>query len=170
MPHPPVRLEFQSTLRASRTELWNRITDIACLRKEMMPFLRMTAPRGVARLRDVQVTPGKPLFRSRILYFGVLPLDYSRVTLISLVFEQGFVEQSPMGSMRAWRHTRQILSHPESADALLLRDTLEFEPRFLHSFTVWFVHRFFTHRHSVLRREIGDAQPLASADPLRYAE
>jgi len=100
MPHPPVTLEFQSTLRASRTEIWNWITDITCLRKEMMPFLRMTAPRGVARLTDVQVTLGKPLFRSWILYFGVLPLDYSKVTLLSFAFEQGFVEQSPMVSMR----------------------------------------------------------------------
>jgi hypothetical protein len=157
MPHPPVTLEFQSTLRASRTELWNWITDITCLRKEMMPFLRMTAPRGVARLTDVQVTLGKPLFRSWILYFGVLPLDYSKVTLLSFAFEQGFVEQSPMASMRVWRHTRQILPHPELSNTSILRDTLEFQPRFLHAFTVWFVRCFFTHRHSVLRRELGDA-------------
>ena len=157
MLHHPVTLQFESTLRTSRENLWNWITNIDCLRKEMMPFLRMTAPKGITRLTDVQVVPGKPLFRSWILYFGLLPLDCSQLTLLSLTPEQGFVEQSPMVSMRAWRHTREILSHPDDLKACILRDTLEFEPRFHHAFTVWFVRRFFAHRHAVLRRELGDA-------------
>ena len=156
MPHQPVKLEFESTLRTSRQELWEWITNLDCLRKEMMPFLRMTTPSGITKLTDVQVVPEKPLFRSWILYFGFLPLDYSLLTLVSLTPGQGFVEQSPMISMRTWRHTREILSLPEDRNLCLLRDTLEFEPRFHHAFTVWFVRRFFLHRHAVLQRELCD--------------
>ena len=154
---PIVTLEFESSLKSSRAELWNWITDVRCLRKEMMPYLRMTVPAGLTKLTDVQVPLGKPLFRSRILYFGILPLDYSHVTLLSLAHEQGFVEHSPMGSMRSWQHTRDILPHPSDASLLILRDKLEFEPRFLRGLTTWFVRRFFVHRHAVLRRENGDA-------------
>jgi hypothetical protein len=79
MTRPPVKLVFESALACSRAELWAAITDLRCLRREMMPYLRMTAPPGVRRLTDVRVTPGTPLFASAILYFGFLPLDHSRL-------------------------------------------------------------------------------------------
>jgi len=148
----PITLEFSSTLKTSRGELWSWITDLRCLRKEMMPFMRMTAPAGVAKLTDIQVIPGKPLFRSIILYLGVLPLDYSDVTLVSLAPGERFVEQSRMGSMRSWRHTREILPHPHDPGRLVLRDELQFEPRFPRGLTTWLVRKFFEHRHTVLRR------------------
>jgi hypothetical protein len=152
MTRPPVRLVFESALACGRPELWAAITDLRWLRREMMPYLRMTAPPGVHRLTDVPVTPGAPLFVSRILYFGFLPLDHSRLTLLSLTQQQGFVEQSPMGSMRRWRHARKILAHPDDPNLLLLRDELEFEPRWFRGPTTWFVRRLFAHRHAVLRR------------------
>ena len=152
MTRPPVRLVFESALACGRADLWAAITDLRWLRREMMPYLRMTAPPGVHRLTDVRVTPGTPLFASRILYFGFLPLDHSRLTLLSLTQQQGFVEQSPMGSMRRWRHAREILAHPDDPNLLLLRDELEFEPRWFRGPTTWFVRRFFEHRHAVLRR------------------
>jgi hypothetical protein len=62
------------------------------------------------------------------------------------------VEQSPMGSMRRWRHAREILAHPDDPALLVLRDELEFEPRWFRGPTAWFVRRFFAHRHAVLRR------------------
>lgn len=148
-------LSFESTLRCSRTDLWNWITDLRCLRKEMMPFLRMTAPTGIQRLTDVQVTPGAPLFKSWIFYLGFLPLDYSHITLLSLAPGQGFVEQSPMASMRSWRHEREILPHPSDSNLVVLRDTLTFEPRFFAGLATWLVRRLFAHRHAVLRREMG---------------
>ena len=148
-------LSFESTLRCTRSELWNWITDLRCLGREMMPFLKMTAPPGVRRLTDVQVTPGRPLFKSWIFYFGFLPLDYSHITLLSVTPEQGFVEQSPMLSMRSWRHEREILAHPNDPGLVILRDTLTFEPRAFPGLSAWFVRKIFTHRHAVLRREMG---------------
>jgi hypothetical protein len=64
---------------------------------------------------------------------------------------------APQGQTPVVRHTREILSQPERSNLLILRDTVEFEPRFLRAFTVWFVRRFFAHRHAVLRRELGAA-------------
>jgi hypothetical protein len=152
MTRPPVRLVFESALACGRAELWAAITDLRWLRREMMPYLRMTAPPGVRRLTDLRVTPGAPLFVSRILYFGFLPLDHSRLTLLALTEQQGLVEQSPMCSMRLSRHAREILAHPDDPALLVLRDELEFEPRWFRGPTAWFVRRFFAHRHAVLRR------------------
>jgi len=154
VPTPPVTLVFESTLACSRAALWRWITDLRCLRREMMPFLRMTAPAGVHRLTELPRVPGRPLFRSLLLALGVVPIDCSWLTLTALDEQQGFHEQSPMLSMRRWSHRRQILDHPTQPGRLLLRDTLEFEPRwrFMRALLAWFVRRFFEHRHAVLRR------------------
>ena len=95
--------------------------------------MRMPVPRGIRRLTDVDAVPGQPLFFSWILLFCVLPVDWSRLTLLEIDDGRGFVEQSPMGSMRTWRH----------------------EPRFAAPLVGWFVRRFFAHRHAVLRKHLG---------------
>jgi len=154
-------LVFESELRASREQLWDWITDVRCLRREMRPYILMTAPRGVRRLRDLDPAPGVPLFVSVILLFGFLPIDYSRLTLHSFEEGHGFREQSSMGSMRLWTHSRQLLVNPRRAGMVVLRDTLCFEPRFAVRPTVWFVERFFSHRHAVLRRSFNGAAPRA---------
>lgn len=115
----------------------------------MHPVLKMTFPKGKASILDFQVVPGKPLFRSWILLFGVLPIDRSDLTMLEV--EQGrFVEQSPMVSMRQWRHERVIIPTNDNEGALVI-DTLEFSPRFAAPLVGLFVKRFFEHRHSVLR-------------------
>lgn len=154
-------LVFESELRASREQLWDWITDVRCLRREMRPYLHMTAPPGVRRLRDLDPKPGVPLFLSVILLFGILPVDYSRLTLHAIEQGQGFLEQSPMGSMRHWAHRRQLLPHSQHAGTVVLRDTLCFEPRFAVRPTVGLVARFFAHRHAVLRRTFNGATSSA---------
>ncbi|TMB59565.1 MAG: hypothetical protein E6J56_00050 [Deltaproteobacteria bacterium] len=76
--------------------------------RELWPILRMTAPRGVKSIGDVPIEPGNPLFRSWILLFGLIPIDRSDLTLLSLDVGQRFVEQSPMLSMSLWRHVRTL--------------------------------------------------------------
>lgn len=160
--HSPLQTRvFESELSGSRQQVWDWVTDVQCLRREMRPFIFMTAPRGVRRLRDLDPRPGKPLFVSVILLFGILPVDYSRLTLHAIEEGHGFREQSPMGSMRHWSHSRQLLVNPRRAGMVVLRDTLCFEPRFAVRPTVWFVERFFSHRHAVLRRSFNGAAPRA---------
>jgi ligand-binding SRPBCC domain-containing protein len=146
------KLEFRSPLRASRAEVWDWITSVRGISTELRPFMRMSVPRGVRSLKELHFEPGQPLFRSQIYLFGVLPVDYSYLTLLELHEGVGFVEQSPMGSMRLWRHERRI---EEAAHGCVLTDTLTFEPRFAASLSRWVVERIFTHRHAVLRRHFG---------------
>src|SRR5262249_32156412 len=120
----------------------------------MRPFFRMTVPPGVRNITDVTVRPGEALFRSRILLFGVLPIDHSDLTLLELRPGEGFVEESPMGSMRLWRHERWLEPLAGATAGVILTDRLTFEPRWARSLVAWFIATAFRHRHAVLRRAL----------------
>jgi hypothetical protein len=81
------------------------------------------------------------------------------MTLLELRSGQGFVEQSPMGSMKLWRHERSIVPCTAESGAVLLVDQLTFQPRMAKRLVVWFIGRVFSHRHTVLREHLGGAQP-----------
>lgn len=114
-----------------------------------MPLLAMTAPAGIDRLTDVPMTPGRPLFRSRLLLGGVIPAGTSALTLVSLDPGSGFVERSPMTGMAHWQHERRVVA---SGTGCTVTDTLTFEPRYLPRLTAWLIALFFHHRHRRLRR------------------
>jgi len=151
----PVELRFSSKLAAPPDQVWTAVVSVEGLRREMRPFLRMTIPRGVASLDSLEVMPGRRLFRSYLLAFGVIPFDYSDLTLIELRPGRGFLEQSPMGSMRLWRHERRIDPVASDPGCSVVTDRLTFTPRFAAPLAAWIVHRFFEHRHAVLRRHFG---------------
>jgi ligand-binding SRPBCC domain-containing protein len=150
----PVELVFESRLHASTEAVWQWITSVRGISAEMWPYLRMTVPPGVHSLGDVSTQPGQRLFRSRVFLFGFLPIDYSDLTLLELTPSEGFVEQSPMGSMDLWRHERRIRVDPDGR-GVILSDHLTFEPRWARTIVAWFIHRVFKHRHAVLRRQLG---------------
>ena len=149
---PPIQIEFRSRLTAPPADVWQWITSFKGISAEMRPLMRMSVPRGVKRLSDIDIVPGQPLFFSWILLFGVLPVDWSKLTLLEIEEGRGFVEASPMGSMRQWRHERRIEA---AGNGCAIIDRLSFEPRFASPLVAWFVHRFFAHRHAVLRRHLG---------------
>jgi hypothetical protein len=150
-----ISLHFESPLRASREAVWLWITSLEGISAELRPLLRMTAPRGVRSLDNLNFVPGRRLFRSHVWLFGLLPLDRSDLTLLELDLGRGFLEQSPMLSMRLWRHERRILDCPGDPDAVLLSDHLTFTPRWLPGLVGWFLRRVFQHRHAVLRSAFG---------------
>jgi hypothetical protein len=49
-----------------------------------MPFFAMTAPRRLRSIAELTVVPGQRLFRSVLLFGGLLPLDILDLTLIEL--------------------------------------------------------------------------------------
>lgn len=147
-----IRLSFESALRASADECWTHATSVAGLSAEMRPLLRMTIPTGKTSILDFETGPGKPMFRSWLLLFGVLPVDRSDLTLLEVEPGRRFLEQSPMLGMKLWRHERIIV--PVSGGATVI-DNIEFAPRFASFIVRWFVNLFFRHRHSVLRRKFG---------------
>lgn len=148
-------LEFSTRLAASPSDVWKWITSFDGISKEMAPYMQMSAPKRVAKLGDVKIVPGQRLFRSWITLFGVLPFDYSDLTLLSLEEGSGFVEQSPMGSMRLWRHERRITPLADSAAGCTITDTLTFEPRLAGGISRRIVHAFFEHRHRQLQLHLG---------------
>jgi len=149
------RFEISSTVAASPLQAWHWITSVQGIGAELSPFLRMSSPKGIEALPDLQFVPGKPLFRSIIYLFGVLPVDYSNLTLLELKPGVGFIEQSPMGSMKHWRHERIIRPLPVGCE---VTDVLIFQPRFASALSSWIVKKLFTHRHAVLRSRLGAAR------------
>jgi ligand-binding SRPBCC domain-containing protein len=159
-----ITLHFESKLHAPAERVWEWIISVKGIRAEMWPFFLMTAPKGVQSLDDVQIAPGKRMFRSYVFLFGFLPIDYSDMTLLELKSGQGFIEQSPMGSMKLWRHERKIVPCSSDASAILLVDRLTFQPRMAKRLVDWFIRRVFIHRHEVLKANLGGAQPGTPAD------
>ena len=147
----PISLRFESKLQAPKANIWEWITSIEGISAEMWPYFRMTTPKGICSLTDLEVNLGDRLFRSYVFLFGVLPIDYSDMTLIELDPGQGFIEQSPMGSMTLWRHERRLTPFPSEKGTILLVDQLTFQPRFASRFVGWFIKRVFVNRHKVLR-------------------
>jgi len=132
-------------------QAWAWITSVEGILSEMRPWICMTVPRGVSRLDDVAFVPRRPLFRSRMYIFGLVPFGHSDLTLLELTDGVGFVEQSPMTGMKLWRHERSI--EPREGGCTLI-DELTFEPRVAGPLVAWFVRRIFAHRHAVLRRHL----------------
>lgn len=145
-------LSFESTLATSPETVWSWIISFDGISKEMAPVLQMSAPKGVRDLASISFEPGVPMFRSWIRLGGIIPIDFSDLTLLSLTPGEGFVEQSRMGSMRLWRHERRIFPVEMGCR---ITDTLTFEPRFGGRLAVAFVRRFFAHRHNMLRKHLG---------------
>ena len=147
-----VTLTFESQTKASPEQAWSWATSVAGILAELRPFARMTVPRGLASILDLDVKLGQPLARSWILLFGFLPLDRSDLTLIELDVGRRFVEESPMLSMRLWRHERTIAPVPGGSS---ITDRLTFEPRLGAPIVKWFIAALFRHRHRVLGRRLG---------------
>jgi ligand-binding SRPBCC domain-containing protein len=149
---PVALLRFESELSATPERVWEWMTSVRGVQTELWPIMKMTAPRSMTTMMDVPVELGKPLFRSWVFLFGVLPIDRSDLTLISLDTGSGFVEESPMLSMKLWRHERRISTRDGKT---VLTDTLTFEPRFAARLSVWLIQTTFEHRHRVLRERLG---------------
>lgn len=159
----PLSLTFRSALAAPAPRIWDWIVSVDGISREMWPWFRMTAPRGVRSLADIDLEPGKPLFRSHIFLFGVLPFGHSDMTLVEIDEGRGFVERSPMSAMTVWRHERRIDPLPADPAISLLTDRLSFAPRPdlapSRAITRWFIRRTFTHRHEVLRAHLSGIAP-----------
>ena len=105
---PTAEIAVTSRLDASPAAVWDRVISPEGINDEMRPWLRMTLPPGVERLDLETVELGKPIGRSWILLFGLIPFDYDDVTLVRLEPGRGFLERSTMLSQRLWEHERTI--------------------------------------------------------------
>lgn len=143
---------ISSHLQVSPAELWQWMTSLSGITSELAPWLSMSAPAGITSLESLKVEPGTRIFRSTLTLFGLIPIDYLDLTLLEIHPHTGFVEQSPMGSMRFWRHERTL---EPTAQGCILTDRLVFEPRFAGAIVSPLVCWLFRHRHRQLRRRFG---------------
>jgi len=146
-----IELSFESEVTASPAEAWEWITSVKGISAEMRPYMRMTMPRDIESINDLDITPGKALFRSRIYLFEFIPMGHSDLTLIEMKEGDGFIEQSPMASMKLWRHERRIV--PISNGSRII-DHLTFQPKLAPRIVAWFISAFFNRRHRVIRRNL----------------
>ena len=131
------------------------MTTFDGVNRELGPWMRMTHPREAEGLSIADAPVGQRLFRSWVLLFGLLPIDYDDITLESVLPGAGFDERSSMLSMRVWEHRRRL--RPLGDRACAVEDRLGFEPRVALTLPVLraVVSRLFRHRHARLVRRFG---------------
>jgi hypothetical protein len=150
---------FESRLRAAAPDLWEHATSMRGVNREFWPFLRMTYPPGREALGPVPPL-GKRLFRSWILLFGVVPVDFDDLSFTRFEPGREFLECSKLGTMREWRHRRSISA---AEDGAVLRDEVECVPRLAAgSILVPVFRAVFALRHRRLRRLFGVAGAAAA--------
>ncbi|WP_232747403.1 hypothetical protein [Ornithinimicrobium sediminis] len=147
--------EFRSELPAPAEHVWATVTTLAGVNAELRPLLRMTHPPGWDRLDPERIPLGQPLFRSRLLLLGVLPIDYDDITIVEFGPGHRFRERSRMLSAKVWEHERQV--RPMSTDSCQVIDRVAYVPRWgpLGVALDFVVPRIFGHRHRQLRRMFG---------------
>ena len=147
----------RSRLDSPAAEVWERVTTFEGVNEELMPIARMTAPSGTRSLGSVDVVPGRRLFRSWILLFGLIPMDYDDVTLVRIEPGRSFLERSPMLSQRMWEHERTL--EPDGPGRCSLSDRVRFELRLPLPGALMrpLLAAVFRHRHRRLRRRFGGA-------------
>jgi len=152
-----------SLLAAPPAAVWERIASMTGVNAELMPIVRMTFPRDYERLDTSAIDAGKPLFRSVLLLFGVLPIDVHWVALAKLDPGVGFLECSSSLLQRRWIHERHL--EPQG-DGTRIRDRVYFECRVpvLGAVLAPIVRAIFRHRHERLRRHFGRGSAVTSHD------
>ena len=147
-----INLEYQTIVSAPIEEVWEWITSLKGIRKEMMPYFKMTAPKGIKTINDLEIELGERLFRSHIYLFGFLSIGYDDMTLIEYNEGKGFIEESPMSSMELWRHQRDLETVEQGT---MITDQLTFKPQHAPKLINKFLKRVFLHRHKILKQELG---------------
>jgi ligand-binding SRPBCC domain-containing protein len=154
-----VTLQFESRIAATPAEAWRWSTSIHGVSMEMRPLLKVTFPHGMSHIPEHGDSLGKPLGNCKFLLLGLVPVDLSRLTFTEVEPGKRFVEESPLLSMKRWRHERTVTP---SGDGAIVTDKLEFTPRFAAGVVAWFTGRLFKHRHAMLRRQFGGVAAPAS--------
>jgi ligand-binding SRPBCC domain-containing protein len=156
LPESALRFEVSSVVAAPAERVWQRIATMAGVNDELAPIFRMTHPRDVDTLGPENVVPGVRLFRSWVLLFGVLPVDYDDLTLVRVTPGVGFQESSTMLSQRRWDHERILEAVPGGCR---VTDRIAFVPRVPLLAPIYrrILPAMFRHRHRRLRAAFGDA-------------
>jgi len=129
------------------------MTSPSGVNAEFWPFMRMTFP---PTMRDVTTDwqPGRRLFRSWLLLFGIIPVEYDDFGFKEVDTGRRFLEVSEMLSQQQWIHEREIIETPEG---VRLCDRVSFVSRLASLERIYLsVFRLvFRYRHFRLKRLYG---------------
>lgn len=150
----PIEIGINSIVAADREDVWRSISTMTGVNYELRPILVMTRPRDHETL-PVEVTPGRVIFASWLLLFGLLPVDRHALALERVDAGFGFIEESTSWLQRRWRHKRTLTTLDSGGCRVV--DELVVEPRIgcLRPVTSAVVVRLFTHRHRRLASRFG---------------
>jgi hypothetical protein len=115
-----------SPLRAPADRVWAHAGSFAGVNRELWPLARMTFPPAMSRLTPEAFPVGWLAFRSWILLFGLVPVEFDDITLEELEPGRGFSEVSRMLNVRQWRHRRSVTP---AGEGCVVRDEVAFVPR-----------------------------------------
>ena len=155
-------IRVTSHLDAPAETVWGYVTTFEGVNSELRPLLRMTTPRDWTRLAPERIRLGERLFRSWLLLFGVLPIDYDDLTIVAMGPGYRFLERSRMMSASVWEHERSV--EAMGSDSCRVTDRVSYTPRWRPFGLVlrWFVPALFAHRHRRLRAVFEPQGPLPS--------
>ncbi|MGH3675410.1 MAG: hypothetical protein ACRDU5_06655 [Mycobacterium sp.] len=120
-------VERESIVDAPAERVWERVVTPEGINDELRPWMTMSMPRGAKSLTVDTVPVGTPIGRAWIRLFGVLPIDYDRLSIAELDPGRSFREESTMMSMRQWRHERSVT--PDGDAKSIVRDRITFQLR-----------------------------------------
>ena len=135
-----------SVVPAPPDAVWARVTTFEGVNHELMPIVGMTCPAAFRRIDPETVPIGRRWFRSWILLFGLVPIDYDDLRLLAVEPGRSFHEDSTMLTQRRWVHRRAL---EPVAGGTRVTDRIEFEPRVALVGPVLqrLFHAVFRHRH-----------------------
>jgi len=153
-------LEFRSDIARPAEDVWSRISTMAGVNAELSPYVRMTHPRAMSAIGDVEIVPGEVVFHSWLLLFGVVPFDRHAFAFERVTVGRDFVEESTSWLQRRWRHERAVV---ERAGGCTVTDRLTIEPRIGVTAPLEraIVRALFDHRHRRLRAAYMPPAPVA---------
>jgi hypothetical protein len=99
---------ISSPLQASAEQVWAHASTFAGVNRELWPLVRMTFPPTLGRLTPEAFLVERTAFRSWILLFGLVPVEFDDFTLVQLEPGRGVLEVSRLLNMREWRHRRTV--------------------------------------------------------------
>ncbi|WP_372365855.1 hypothetical protein [Candidatus Uabimicrobium sp. HlEnr_7] len=145
-----MKLEFESTVNSDSATLWNWIISKRGINSELFPLVYMTKLDIFSTITAENFEPGKVIVSSWILLFGFIPVDRLRITPVEIVEGQHFIEESPMFTMKKWRHERYVIP---TQNACQVKDIIVFEPLAFKTIVSIFVKLLFRNRHKNLRKK-----------------
>ena len=146
--------EISSVLPVEVERLWGHCCSMRGVSRELWPLIRMTYPEGSDSLVPEPLVPGETLFRSTLLLYGAMPVDWTDLTLVELEPGRRFLERSPMATQLVWEHERVLEPGPEGTR---ITDRLRWQGRFPGAAALFgaAVPILFTWRHRRLRKLFG---------------